>query len=57
MAQTRTNVIITLDAKTFDELFFDLVVVVVNKSPVLQLSVVQHDVVIPLTDPGVHDWP
>ncbi len=38
MAQTSINVIIAFDEKIFDELFFDVVVVVVfgNKSPVLQ---------------------
>jgi hypothetical protein len=36
MTQTSTNAIIAFDTKIFDELFFDLVVVVVNKSPVLQ---------------------
>jgi hypothetical protein len=38
MAQTNTNVISAFDEKIFDELFFDVVVVVVfgNKSPVLQ---------------------
>jgi hypothetical protein len=38
MAQTNTNVNSAFDEKIFDELFFDVVVVVVfgNKSPVLQ---------------------
>jgi hypothetical protein len=55
MAQTNTNVIIAFDETIFDELFFDVVVVVSNMSTILQLSVVQHAVVIPLTVPGVHD--
>jgi hypothetical protein len=59
MAQTNTNVIIAFDETIFDELFFDVVVVVVvrNISTVLQLSVVQHAVVVPftVTVPGVHD--
>ncbi len=56
MAQTNTNVIIAFDETIFDELFFDVVVVVSNMSTILQLSVVQHAVVVPLTVPGVHDW-
>ena len=38
MAQTNTNVIIAFDEKIWDELFFDVVVVVVfgNKLTVLQ---------------------
>jgi hypothetical protein len=36
MAQINTNVIIAFDEKIFDELFFNVVVVFGNKSPVLQ---------------------